>query len=49
MASERLQGDQKLYSKSYVFGNTSFPCLNAFKKCTTRTELFKGKRYIKNL
>ena len=29
------------------FGSASFPCENAFEKCTTKTELFNGKRYTK--
>ena len=33
---------------STTFGNASFPCQNAFEKCTTKTELFNSKRYIKN-
>ena len=28
-------------------GNVSFPCQNAFQKCTTNTKLFNGKSYIK--
>ena len=31
------------------FGNVSFPCQNAFKKCTTKTKIFNGKSYIKKL
>ena len=29
------------------FGNASFPWQNVFKKCTTKTNLFNGKIYIK--
>ena len=32
-----------------TLGNASFPCQNAFEKCTIKTELFNGKRYIKKL
>ena len=32
-----------------LFGNASFPCQNAFEKCTTKTELCKNKSYIKKL
>ena len=32
-----------------AFGDVSFPCQNAFKKCTTKTKLFNKKRYIKML
>ena len=31
------------------FGSTSIPCSDAFEKCTTKTELFNGKRYTKKL
>ena len=34
---------------STTFGNASFPCQNAFEKCTTKTRLCNGKSYIKNL
>ena len=30
-------------------GNASFPCQNAFKKCTTKTELCNSESYIKKL
>ena len=52
MASERLQADEQLDSKidsNLILGNASFPCQNAFKNCTTKTELFNGKRYIKKI
>ena len=29
--------------------NALFPCQNSFEKCTTKTELFDGKSYIKRL
>ena len=32
-----------------AFGNALFPCQNWFEKCTTKTELFNGKSYIKKL
>ena len=32
-----------------LFGNVSFPCQNAFKKCTIKIKLFNGKSYIKEL
>ena len=32
-----------------LFGNVSFPCQNAFKKCTTKTKLFNGKCYVNKL
>ena len=32
---------------STIFGNASFPCQNAFYKCTTKTGLCNGKSYIK--
>ena len=32
---------------STTFGNASFPCQNAFYKCTTKTGLCNGKSYIK--
>ena len=44
MATERLQGQEKFYE--LPFENTSFICVNAFKKCTTKTKLFNGKSYI---
>ena len=31
------------------FGNVLFPCQNMFEKCTRKTELFNGIRYIKKL
>ena len=34
---------------STTFGNASFPCQNAFEKCTTKTGLCNGKSYIKKL
>ena len=46
MISERLQGEENLILRT-TFGNASFPYQNALEKCTTETELFKGKRYIK--
>ena len=49
MASERLQGVELLHSLSTTFRNVSFPCQNAFKKCTTKTGLCNGKSYIKKL
>ena len=43
MANEILQGEES------PFRNASFRCQNAFEKCTTKTELCNGKRYIKKL
>ena len=34
---------------STTFANTSFPCQNAFRKCTTKTGLCNGKRHVKKL
>ena len=34
---------------STTFGNASFPCQNAFEKCTRKTGLCNGKSYIKKL
>ena len=34
---------------STTFGNASFPCQNAFEKCTTKTGLCNCKSYIKKL
>ena len=31
------------------FGNTLFPCQNALRKCTTKTEFSNGKSYVKRL
>ena len=46
---ENYKEKEQFHSKSYFFGNISFPCQNAFKKCTTKTKLFNGKSYIKKL
>ena len=35
--------------RTLPFGNASFPCQNAFEKCTTKNELCNGKTYIKKL
>ena len=32
-----------------TFGNTSFPCQNVFKNCTTKTKLFNGKSHVRKL
>ena len=48
MANERLQEEEQFHSKNYLLV-ASFPCQNAFKKCTTKTELCNGKSYIKKL
>ena len=34
---------------STTLGNASFPCQNAFEKCTTKTGLYNVKSYIKKL
>ena len=47
MASERLQGKEQFYSKNYLLGMPYSPWLNAFEKCTTKTEVCNGKGYIK--
>ena len=39
----------KISFQELFFGNASFPCQNAFEKCTTKTELCKNKSYIKKL
>ena len=37
-------------SKNYVsFGNASLPCENTVEKCTTKTEIYNDKSYIKKL
>ena len=41
--------DYKESNNFIPFGNVSFPCQNASKKCTTETKLFNGKSYIKKL
>ena len=48
MVSERLQGEEEFHSKT-TLANTSFPCQNAFRKCTTKTGLSNGKGYVKTL
>ena len=51
---------QNIFSHPYIsykanfilrttFENDSFPCQNAFEKCTTETELCNSKSYIKKL
>ena len=37
------------FTLSTNFGNASFPCQNEFEKCTTKTELCRGRSYIKKL
>ena len=39
----------KISSYELPFGNASLPCQNPFKKCATKTKLFKDKSYIKKL
>ena len=46
IANERLQGEEQLYSKNYLL---EIPNFRAFEKCTTKTELFNGKHFIKKL
>ena len=47
VASERLQGGEQFHSKE--IGNASFPCQNVIENCNPKTELCKGKSYIKKL
>ena len=49
MVNEGQQGEEQFYSKNYLSEVASFPCQNAFEKCTTKTELWNGKTYFKTL
>ena len=37
------------FIQEVLFGNASFSCQNAFRNCTTKSELFNGKSYFKKL
>ena len=37
------------FIRSNNFRNASFPCQNVFEKCTTKTDLRRGRSYIKKL
>ena len=41
--------ERKNFILRTTFGNASFPCQNAFEKCTTKTELCNPKKCIKKL
>ena len=43
IANESLQGEEQFHSNAW------FPWQNAFEKCTTKIELYRGKSYIKRL
>ena len=55
MASERLQGEQQFYSKKYLLEMPHSHVKNTYshsqrlEKCTTKTDLFNGKSFIKKL
>ena len=49
MVNEGQQGEEQFQSKNYLSEVASFPCQNAFEKCTTKTELWNGKTYFKKL
>ena len=36
------------FTLSTNFGNASFPCQNEFEKCTTKTELCRGRSILKS-
>ena len=48
MASERLRRKNNFILK-LPFGNASFSCQNAFKKCTAKMNFLNGKSYVKKL
>ena len=41
--------ERNYFSLKTCFENASFPCQNAFEKCTTKTNLSNGKSYTKKL